>query len=168
VISSMDKIKVVDRSGGYLKTDLIRKEKLFQSLIQNQCANAVYYVNSFDRITIKENQAKALFLINSESCNRIFATYKDNKAYTDALNRGVIYTAVFDKVEKISGTEEPYSVVFSAILTIQDNDRPISRFLLKCEGDIIEYTPQFPETTSGYYFKNYTQTYEKLENDGQN
>jgi len=107
-----------------------------------------------------------MFLINADDCSRLFATYKDNKGYTDALNRGVIYTAVFEKIESISGTEEPYHVVFSAILTIQDNDRPITRFKLKCEGDIIEYTPQFPETTSGYYFKKYSQSYEKSESDG--
>ena len=156
---------MVDRGGTYLKTSTEREEKLFESLVQSHCANSVYYANSFNRLTIKENQAKAVFLMNQNDALRIFSRYKDSKAYGDALDRNVNYTAVFDQIESISKDNEPYHVVFYSTLTIIDDDGATLRFKIRSEGDLIKYTPQFPENTSGFYFKNYVQSYEKLKND---
>ena len=164
-INTNGNIKVVDRGGTYLKTSTEREEKLFESLVQSHCANSVYYANSFNRLTIKENQAKAVFLMNQNDALRIFSRYKDSKAYGDALDRNVNYTAVFDQIESISKDNEPYHVVFYSTLTIIDDDGATLRFKIRSEGDLIKYTPQFPENTSGFYFKNYVQSYEKLKND---
>lgn len=164
-INMIGNVKVVNPNGAYLNTTTEREEKLFESLVQNHCANAVYYANSFNRLTIKENQAKAVFLMNQNDAARIFSKYKDSKAYGDALDRNVTYTAVFDKIESISKENEPFHVVFYSTLTINDDDRPPVKFKIRSEGDLIKYTPQFPENTSGFYFKNYVQSYEKLKND---
>lgn len=164
VSNAGDKIKVVDNNGQYLKTTLEKKEKLFKSLIQNHCANTVYYANSFDRMTVKENQAKTLFLLNSADAYRIFAKYKDNHAYNASLDRGVIYKTELEKIDEISGTQEPFHVRFTSVLTIADNDRPTTKVRILSEGDIVSYTPQYPENVSGFYFKNYNQTYQREEN----
>jgi hypothetical protein len=163
--NAIGNIKVIDKSGVYLKTSTEREEKLFESLVQNHCSNAVYYINSFNRLTIKENQARAIFLMNQNDALRIFSRYKDNNAYGDALDRNVTYTAVFDQIESISKETEPYHVVFYSTLTISDDDRPAVKFRIRSEGDLIKYTPQYPENTSGLYFKNYVQSYEKLSTD---
>ncbi len=165
VANAGDKIKVVDSNGQYLKTTLEKKEKLFKSLIQNHCANTVMYANSFDRMTVKENQIKALFLMNKTDAYRIFAKYKDDHAYNSSLDRGVVYKTEFEKIEEISGTEEPYHVRFSSILTIADNDKPVKKVQILSDGDIISYTPQYPENVSGFYFKSYNQTYERITTD---
>lgn len=164
-VNTIGNVKVVNQNGAYLNTTTEREEKLFESLVQNHCANAVYYANSFNRLTIRENQAKTVFLMNQNDALRIFSRYKDNKAYGDALDRNVTYTAVFDKMESVSKENEPYHVVFYSTLTINDDDRPPLKFKIRSEGDLIKYTPQFPENTSGFYFKNYVQSYEKLKND---
>lgn len=165
VSNAGDKIKVVDSNGQYLKTSLEKKEKLFKSLIQNHCANTVTYANSFDRMTVKENQAKAIFLMNRTDAYRIFSKYKDNHAYDNSLDRGVIYKAEFEKLEEMSGTEEPFHVRFSSVLTIADNDKEPVKVRIFSEGDIVSYTPQYPENISGFYFKNYNQTYERTTKD---
>lgn len=164
-INTIGNVKVIDHNGTYLNTKTEREEKLFESLVQNHCANAVYYVNSFNRLTIKENQAKAVFLMNQNDAARIFSKYKNSNAYGDALDRNVTYTAVFDKLESISKENEPYHVVFHSTLTINDDDRPPLKFKIRSEGNLIKYTPQFPENTSGFYFKNYVQSYEKIKSD---
>ena len=94
---------------------------------------------------------------------RIFSRYKDQHAYTESIDRGVQYKTEFEKLEELRGNEEPYHVVFSSILTIQDNDKPLSKVRIFSEGDLISHTAQYPENTSGFYFKTYAQTYEKIE-----
>lgn len=165
VSTAADKIKVVTSNGQYLKTTLENKDKLFKSLMQSHCANTVFLLNSFDRMSIRENQSKALFLTNRTDAYRIFAKYKDSHAYDASLDRGVVYRADFEKIDEISGNEEPFHVRFSSVLTIADNEKPVTKIRILSEGDIISYTPQYPENTSGFYFKNYNQTYEKEKND---
>lgn len=162
VTNAQSKIKVVTKSGQYLQTTLSNQEKLFNTLIKNHCANAVEYANSFDRLTIKENQIKAIFLINKSDALRIFAKYNTQRSYGDALDRGLVYKAVFQKLDALQGVEgenEPYHVKFTSLLQIKDNDKPVAEYIITSEGDIISYTSQYPENVSGFYFKKYTQSW---------
>ena len=160
-----DKIKVIDSHGQYLKTSLESKEKLFKSLVTNHCANTTYYLNSFDRVTIKENQAKALFLVSKSDALRVFSKYKNNNAYAACLDRGLQYRTEFEKLENISEDQEPYLVKFSSILSIHENEKPVIKIRIHSEGELITHSAQYPENINGFYFKTYNQQYEKIEND---
>lgn len=159
--SAMDKILVVDKSGEYLKTVVEDKEKLFMSLISSHCAQTVYYANSFDRLSIKENQTKAFFLASADNLNRIFAKYTQDRAYGDAIDRGVVYKCEFKKFMEMKGENEPYHVVFASELSIIDVFST-KKILIISSGDIIKTKPQFPENVTGFYFKNYNQEYQLI------
>lgn len=160
-INSQNNVRIVDKAGNYLPSTLTNKDKLFQVLLKNHCANTAYFANSFDRLTIKENQARTVFLCNRTDAMRIFANFNTRGAYADALNRGVIYRTQFLHLDEFSGDREPYHVRFTSLLQIVDNDRPTAEFEIGSEGEIITHTPQYPENTSGLYFIKYSQTFQK-------
>jgi len=162
--TAMEKIIVIDRSGEYVKTKVESNEKLFYSLLSNQCALTAFYVNSFDKLSINENQAHANFLATRDDLNRIYALYNQQRAYSDAIDRGVIYKCQFKELEAISGTGEPYHVKFSSVLTIIDGTT-IKKILIHSEGELVRHTPHFPENVTGFYFFSYLQTYEDLQID---
>lgn len=161
VNTAMGKIIVVDRSGEYLKTSIESNEKLFYSLLSNQCALTAFYVNSFDKLSINENQSWASFMATKDELNRIYAKFNQERAYSDAIDRGVSYKCKFKEIEKISGTSEPYHVVFTSVLSIIDGT-VTKKILIRSEGDIIRHNPHYPENVTGFYFSSYTQTYEEL------
>jgi hypothetical protein len=162
VKKSYNNVQVVDKSGAYLKVNTISKEKLFRSLLESHCANSVGFANSFDRLTILENQARAKFLINATDAARIFSKYKTENAYSDALDRGIVYRTNFQKIDFFNGDREPYHVVFTSILQIYDNGNIAASYTINSEGEIIHSTPQYPENTSGFMFTKYAQTYTKM------
>ncbi len=164
-ISSIDKIKVVNQYGSALNSSLQSEDKLIKTLIKNQCATAVYYLNSFDRLTIKENQAKAFFLVSRPDAERIFAMYNEKRNYGDALDRGVIYQAELKDVVSLSTDKEPYQVTYTSVLSVMDNNQPVQKFLITSQGELIRHTPQYPENPFGLYFKSYSQSYEKISAD---
>ncbi|MEN5058903.1 hypothetical protein [Sphingobacterium kitahiroshimense] len=166
-ISTIDAVKVVDRNGSVIPSELGKQENLLQSFVETHCANTVYYLNTFDRITIKENQSRALFLVNADDANRIFNQFTAQNNYADALTRGVVYTTKFDKLLGIDISKEPYRVRFQSIMTVADNDQPPVRFLVISEGEITNFSAQYPENQVGLYFKKYMQEFKKLEEDGQ-
>lgn len=163
---SYSNIQVVDKSGEYLKTNTISKEKLFKSLLENHCANAVGFANSFDRLTILENQSRAKFLINADDAARVFAKYKSENAYSDAVDRGVVYHTQYKNLDFFNGDKEPYHVEFTSVLQISDNGNLVATFIIKSVGDLIHSTPQYPENTSGFSFIKYSQTYSKILDNG--
>lgn len=160
-VSTANKIRVLDRMGNTLPTVVVSEDKLKNVLLQAHCANSVMFLNSFDRVSIKENQARAVFLMSRDDAYRIFATYQTRGAYADALNRGVVYRATFLQLDAVEGDQEPYRVRFTSKLEIKDNDRPTVTFTIKSEGDLVKHTPQYPENQSGLYFTNYQQTFHK-------
>lgn len=159
---ALEKVIVVERSGEYLKISAESNEKLFTTLIKNTCAQLTYYTNSFDRLTINENQAKAMFYCNKEDLQRIFNLYKDQRLYHDAMEQGVIYKCELTDFH-FMGNEEPYQVRFNSILTII-NGSIITQFLIESEGSIVKINPQFPENVTGFFFNSYQQTIKRVDN----
>lgn len=161
VNSAMGKIIVVDRSGEYIKTKVESNEKLFFSLLSNQCALTAFYANSFDKLSINENQSWASFLAAKDDLNRIYAKYNQDRAYSDAIDRGVIYKCKFKEIEKIAGTGEPYHVTFTSILSIIDGAYTKS-ILIRSEASVVRQTPRYPENVTGFYFTSYSQSYHEF------
>lgn len=162
-MNTVDKIKVVDQSGNYINTNVVKRGKLINSLIKSHCAKAVYYINSFDRLTIKENQAKSLFLINQKDASRIFDTYYKNNNYNDAIQRGYSFETTFLEINEFAIEEEPYKVKFISELVIEQGNTT-QKYHIISTGEIVTSTAQYPENPFGYYFKNYTQTFKKISN----
>lgn len=155
--TAASKVKVITKSGAYLETELTDEKALFNSLINNACAMSAYYINSFNRYTIKFNQTKAVFLCNRNDVYRVVAYYENNKGYGDALDRGVDYSCEYQGLDQLSGDYPPYSVQFHSILTVNDNGN-VSKYLIKSEGKLIKTHPQYPENVGGWYFTNYQQS----------
>lgn len=153
--SALDKVVVVERSGEYLKTTSENREKLFVSLVKTTCSQFVYYANSFDRNSIEDNKAKALFLCEQKSANQIFALYTEEKSYYEAIERGVIYNCNLEEVTFI-GKEEPFKVEFTSILTIRDGEIE-KKFKVFSEGYLSRVTPVYPTNNTGFFFSKYVQ-----------
>ena len=158
--TAINKIIVVERSGEYLKISADTSEKLFISLVKNTCATATIYANSFDRITINENQAKAAFYVNQNALQGIFLKYQNDGSYHEAIQNGVVYKCEMETFESITGEEEPYIVNFTAILSIIYKEH-ITKIRIKSRGEIIKTTPQYPDNITGFYLRNLAQTFEK-------
>lgn len=155
--SALNRVVVVERSGEYLKTYAEDKEQMFITFIKNTCAEATRYANTFDRLSLKKNQAKAAFYINKNDLNAITSKYYNDKAYFDALQNGAVYRCELDSFQIIEGNNEPYKVRFSSTLTVNGVSGQTIKFLIKTDGDIIRTTPQYPENVTGYFFNRYIQ-----------
>lgn len=71
VNNAMNKIIVVNEGGEFVHFKAMQTDKLFESLLKSHCYYTAYYLNSFDRLTIEENQARGLFLVNKSEANTI-------------------------------------------------------------------------------------------------
>lgn len=160
VDSAMDKVIVVNSGGGILPIESSEQETLYRELLTSHCYSVSYYVNTFDVTNIKNNQARAAFLVNQADLNAIIGKYQYDKSYSDAINKGVVYRCNFDKIEKVQriGNGSEYQVVFSSTLNIIDN-MVTSKFQIISRATAIRVTPRYPENPTGFYFKNYTQEY---------
>lgn len=160
----MGTILVIDAaSGQIMKVSPGYNDKLFRVMIETHCANTAYYCNSFDRISITEYQARALFLVTKPDAYRVFARYKEQRGYADAIDRGLTYKTEFQKIESLQADTEPYRVRFTSLLQIYDGDQPVRSFIIESEGEIRRQTPQYPENTTGLFFTKYVQTYKPQE-----
>lgn len=160
LLSSMgNKILVVNENGEYLKQKAMDTDKLYEELLQAHCSSTAYYLNSFDRLSLQENRARALFLVNKPDANTIFAKYQADRGYGDALELGVVYRTEFEKMLSVSVSGEEYHVTFSSILSII-NGNDVRKIRILSEGTVIRTTPRFPENTSGFFFRTYNQQYE--------
>lgn len=161
-ITALNKVVIVERSGEYLKTHAESNEELFNALVQNTCAQVTQYANSFERTTLKGNQAKAAFYANMKDLNVIYAKYFSDKAYSDALNNGVIYKCQFEKLLSLKGSNSPYIVSFTSILSIYPENGNIVRFRIYSDGEVMKSAPQFPENVTGFFFNSLTQRVERM------
>jgi len=159
--SAFQKILVVERDGRYLEISAENWDKLHETLIKNTCAYVSHYANSFDRLTINENQAKAKFYCNTEDLNRIFNLYNAEKLYHDAIEQGAINKCEIQNFQVI-GSEEPYQVKFTSLMTII-NGEYTTKFLIESVGTLITTTAQFPENQTGLFFTSYQQTIKRLD-----
>ena len=160
-VSAYNKIIVVDSQGGFLQTTAESREKLFITLAKTTCSNLIHYANSFERLTITENQAKAMFYCNREDMLTVFNFYDDKKAYHVALESGAVYKAEIENIKKI-GVVEPYEVEFTSILTVVNMHRE-TKYRIYSSGLLIEIASQFPENNTGLFFSNYKQTLVEIE-----
>lgn len=161
VNNAMNKILVVNEGGEFVRFRAVRQDLLYESLLKSHCAFTAYYLNSFDRLSLQENQARALFLVDKGEANAVFAKYQADRAYGDALELGVIYKTEFESLTDMSVSGEEYHVRFTSILSIV-NGSEIKRVRIISEGTAIRTTPRYPENVSGFFFRTYNQQYENL------
>lgn len=162
-LTALNKVVVVDRSGEYLKISAEKKTDLFSALIKNTCAQATYFANTFDKVTVKRNQAFASFYINQSDLTAIENKYYNDKAYFDAINNGAVYKCKLDSIVSFSGENEPYSVHFLSTLTVYTASGKQQRFIIDSEGTIVRTTPQFPENVTGFSFNKLLQRWKLAE-----
>lgn len=163
VNNAMNKILVVNEGGEFVHFKAMQTDKLYESLMKSHCYYTAYYLNSFDRLTIEENQARGLFLVNKSEANTIFAKYQADRAYGDALELGVIYRCDFDKINKLHVQGNEYNVQFTSVLSIISNTGT-KKIRIISKGTAIRTTPKYQENVTGFFFKNYQQTYQPYEN----
>ena len=161
VNNAMNKILVVNEGGEFVRFRAVRQDLLYESLLKSHCAFTAYYLNSFDRLSLQENRARALFLVAKGEANAVFAKYQADRAYGDALELGVIYKTEFESLTDMSVSGEEYHVRFTSILSIV-NGSEIKKVRIISEGTAIRTTPRYPENVSGFFFRTYNQQYENL------
>lgn len=161
VNNAMNKILVVNEGGEFVRFRAVRQDLLYESLLKSHCAFTAYYLNSFDRLSLQENRARALFLVDKGEANAVFAKYQADRAYGDALELGVIYKTEFESLTDMSVSGEEYHVRFTSILSIV-NGSEIKKVRIISEGTAIRTTPRYPENVSGFFFRTYNQQYENL------
>lgn len=158
VNNAMNKIIVVNEGGEFVHFKAQEQDLLYEALLKSLCYYTAYYINSFDRLSIEQNQARALFLVNKADANTIFAKYQADRAYGDALELGVSYRAEFENIVSVKNRGSEYDVVYSSILTIYSNNGN-KKIRIISEGTAIRTTPKFPENVTGFFFKKYKQSY---------
>lgn len=158
---AIDIVKVIDSSGRKIESETKREQEILYSTIQAHMSNAVFYLNSFDRASIKENQARALFLVDKKSADRIFNSYNSTGGYNDAIRNSYIYAAKLTKITKLEGKNEPFSVEIEGELTITDGDR-ILKNKITGKGKLRYNTPSFPTNPQGFLLYDYLQNYEPV------
>lgn len=157
---AQEQILVVNTAGQFLTTETMELDELYKTLLAAHCYSVSYYANSFNVNNIKNNQARAAFLVNQADLNAVFGKYQYDKAYSDAINKGVVYQCEFNRIESINnvGNSSMYNVVFTSTLSVMDN-METKKFQIVSKGTAIRVTPRFPENPTGFYFKNYLQEY---------
>lgn len=162
-LTALGKVVVIDRSGEYIQTKVYEREDLFEALIKNTCALTTSYANSFSATELKINQARTRFYVNKNDADKIFEKYFSDKAYSDAINGGIIYECELEKVTSIEGKNEPYKVCFSSVLKVHS---PFGeqKFRILSEGELVGIRPQFPENVTGYFFSSLKQKITRIEN----
>ena len=64
VNNAMNKILVVNEGGEFVHFKSMQQDLLYESLLRGHCRRTAYFLNSFDRLSLQENRARALFLGN--------------------------------------------------------------------------------------------------------
>lgn len=164
--TALSKVVVLSKSGEYLQTEIVGNEALFNARIQSTCNYATSLANSFDRQSIKLNQAKAQFYVNKTDLNAIFQKYFNDRAYTDATNNGAVYECHLERVESIEGDNEPYKVSFTSLLSVYSGSK-VFRFRLHSDGEIVSTSPRYPENVTGFIFSRLTQRLEAIPTDNE-
>ena len=158
-LTSSEISDAMEENGNVL--DVEAMEKLYEELLRAHCSSTAYYLNSFDRLSWQENQAHALFLVSKPDATAIFAKYRADRAYGDALELGAVYRNKFEKIISLSVENGQYHVIFSSVLAII-NGSDTKEVRIISEGTAIRVRPRFPENISGFFFRTYNQQYENL------
>ena len=81
VNNAMNKILVVNEGGELLRFKAMQQDLLYESLLKNHCYHTAYYLNSFDRLSLQENRARACFW----STSRTRTPYSPNTRLTGGM-----------------------------------------------------------------------------------
>lgn len=160
--TALNQVLVIERSGEYVKFSADNNERLFQTLIKSTCEKVTHYANSFDRISLRENQAKAAFYANKEMLQRIFIKYQSDASYHDALENGTQYVCDLEEVQEIKGDNTPFEVSFTSMLSVYYNNN-VNRYRIYSSGKLIKTTIQYPDNVTGFTFSELTQRVEKIQ-----
>ncbi len=160
-IKSIDTVKVIDSSGRYLKSETQRRDQVLKASVQSHLDNVIHNLNSFDALSIKENQVKSIFLVDQLSANRVFDSYNVSGAYNDAMQNGVIYSSKMDKVTVFEGEKEPYSFEIEGLLVVKKGETEIKKGI-KGKGKIRYVTPSYPNNVQGLQVYDYLQEFENI------
>ena len=162
---AQDKVLVVNTGGNILPMESMELETLYDAGVKSVCYSVSYYANSFDVNNIKNNQASAAFLVNQADLNAVIDKYQYDKAYSDAINKGVVYRCMFEKINLLKrvGNGSRYEVVFTSILSIISNVE--TKYIqIVSKATAIRTTARFPENPTGFYFISYVQEYYPINN----
>jgi hypothetical protein len=162
--TALNKVVVIERSGEYVKTSTTNSEDLFFALIKNTCKQAVEYTNSFDRLTLQENQARAKFYVNTDDLNAVFQKYNNDRVYNDVLQNGAVYKCFIEQINTVNNENEPYYVQFTSILMLYAPGGQTFQFRIITEGELIRTQAQFPENVTGFFFTKYIQSIQPINN----
>ncbi|WP_075344133.1 hypothetical protein [Tenacibaculum agarivorans] len=157
--STMDKLVVIDQKGNEVQSHITTREKVLETTVTKFCSETTYLGNTFDRITLKENQAKLKFIMEEKSALRLWGFFKQNKHYNDALYRGYAYKGKFIKMLKMDLSQKPYAVQFLGELEVYEGANLSRKIPFVAKGKITERSAKYPESYLGWYMTDYLQNF---------
>ena len=166
-IFSLNNFIVIDKTSNHIPYEILTKKEVMKKHIKQHCIFTSYYLNSFDRATLKSNQAKSLFFIDKNSAYRVFDTYITNKSYAEALNNGYAFKNEFIEIQELNISEKPYSVTFLSKTVINNGYQNISEINILTKGIISTITPT-DDNLVGWYFSDLEQQYKRINYDENN
>lgn len=149
---------VVDTQGNFLPYQIANRKRVMEYHIKLTCINASYYLNSFDRATLKSNQAKTLFYMEKNNAFRIFTTYKKQGFYDDVLANGYAHANTDVVIDSLQLDQEPFFVRFYSTTTIYDGGKKVGSLAIKSQGNISTIQPT-SDNMIGWYFNDFKQEY---------
>lgn len=156
---------VISQNGKVIPYQIMEKEALLSSTISVHCQMTSNLLNSFDRISLKSNQAKSLFLVERNSAMPIFKYYKKAGIYNQVLQLGYSYKNEFKKMSKLNLETYPYEVEFYSVTKIYNGGILENEVLIKSKGKLSTIEANFEQSPQGYYFTDYTQEYSAVNKD---
>lgn len=163
VIKTFNKLQVIDKKGNHYPSELTTREKVLETTIAKFCSEIAYYANTFDRNSLKENQARTKFIMEEKSVFRLWSFYKKENHYYDATQRGFSYKGVFKKIIKSDLTKKPYEVQFIGEVEIYEGARLTKKLPFIAKGIIASRTAKFPEAYLGWYMTDYLQNFKRID-----
>ena len=159
---SLSNFIVIDKTANHLPYEITSRKDVMQKHIKQHCIFSSHYLNSFDRATLKSNQAKALFYIDKNSAYRVFDTYITNKSYSEVLNNGFIYKNEFVEIQELNISEKPFFVTFLSKTIINNGFKDIGEINIQTKGIVSIINPT-EDNLIGWYLSELKQEYKRLD-----
>lgn len=156
--SSYNTNLVVDTKGQFLPYQVVNRKRVMEYHLKMACESTSNFINSFDRATLKTNQAKALFYVDRNSAYRIFTTYKKQGFYDDVLTNGYAHVNGGILIDSLQLETIPFFVRFYSTTEIYDGTNKLGAIEILSEGNISTITPS-NDNMIGWYFTNFKQEY---------
>tara|TARA_B100001146_G_C15967074_1_gene342444 strand:- start:93 stop:572 length:480 start_codon:yes stop_codon:yes gene_type:complete len=155
----MGRVIVIDQNGNQYQTQFLNRDNVLETALTKFCEDVTYFGNSFERATLKSNQARTKFILDERSSNRLWSFYKKNNHYYDAIQRGFSYKGKFIKMLNIDTSQLPYKVRFLGEVEIYEGSVLSKKLQFIAEGKITERAAQYPESYFGWYMTDYLQNF---------